>query len=165
MGLTNMQGNQFVFYLEMISSPTFLVNFMLRKYCKCNIRKSGLFKKNQARNSCKNQLLPPKITQLFLEHKHNSVLMMLSEILVLTLVCVYVLVVLQRGSMKRVLGILLLVSCILFQRRFIGLGRILGLNLITCSQWDQLMSYISYLYVLSKFCIVTGSLQLVLGPV
>lgn len=49
------------------------------------------------------ELLPPKITKLFLEHKHNSIFMMLSEILVLTLVCLCVLVVLQRGSIKRLL--------------------------------------------------------------
>lgn len=49
------------------------------------------------------ELLPPKITKLFLEHKHNLMFMMLSEILVLTLMCVYVLVVLRRGSIERFL--------------------------------------------------------------
>lgn len=49
------------------------------------------------------ELLPPKITKLFLEHKHNSMFIMLCEILILTLVCVYVLLVFQRGSTKRFL--------------------------------------------------------------
>lgn len=114
------------------------------------------------------ELLPPKITKLFLEHKHNSVFMILSEILVLTLVCVYVLVVLQRGSIERFLW-----GCTFTFHELHPLWE--KIHWFRQNSWAELnylllVGPVDELHLISwcSFSVldaVTGSLRLVLGPV